>query len=425
MDEPPAAESIAEDQPIVLTFLVALPYPCPMPHGAIVGRHFTEELRGLQGASMRVSPETPDLPDEATGHNFVSLKFWQVKERMPAGDMHLDALSQVAVEIAGGEPFVPAEEPESEIDSYRTVVEMVTAQNADVWAVDEQAAVCEALNRCFDVLSDVSAMARLVKHWGHPIATKEQVAAALWFGRPLTSLSYKTGIGGMLMLTPPRGPVKEVFEESEMNRLMAHLKRVWGGSPIELAMDRSLEARTFMRRDGDYGNAVIHAALASEIVLDSVLALLLWEEQLQVPSIDAALNVFDESRGGLATRVRREYAPRLGGIWDPGKRGALQDWARDLANLRGRVVHRGYRPTEAEAVVALSASEALLDFIKGRLAIKARSYPRTALLVLGEPGLRRLGGWKAAEAYLKASQDHPDDWFREYAAWRSKVDAAR
>ncbi|MEV5163995.1 hypothetical protein AB0K66_05120 [Streptomyces werraensis] len=425
MDEPVAAESIAEDQPMLLTFLVALPHPCPMPHGAIIARHFTEELRGLQGVSMRMSPDMPDLPGEAATRLFVSLKFWQVNERAPVGDMHLDALSRVAVEVAGGEPFSPAEELEREVDSYRTVVEMITVQNADVWAADEQAAVNEALTRCFDVLSDVSSMARLVKHWGHPIATKEQVAVALWFGRPPTSPSYKTGIGGILMLTPPSDPVKEVFEEPEMNRLMAHLKRVWDGSPLELAMDRSLEASTFMRRDGDYGNAVIHAALSSEIVLDGVLALLLWEEQLQDPSVDAAIAAFDESRGGLATRVRREYAPRLGGTWDPEKRGAVQAWARDLARLRGRVVHRGYRPTETEAVAALSASDALLDFIKGRLAAKARNYPRTALLVLGEPGLRRLGGWKVAEAYLEASQHRPDDWFREYAAWRNKVDAAR
>ncbi|MGW5689618.1 hypothetical protein ACWEWX_01235 [Streptomyces asiaticus] len=409
---------------MLLTFLVALPHPCPMPHGAIIARHFTEELRGLGGVSMRMSPETPDLPDEATTRIFVSLKFWQVKERVPVRDMHLDVLSRVAVEIAGGEPFSPVEEL-AEIDSYRTVVEMITAQNADVWAADQQAAVGEALDRCFDVLSDVSSMARLVKHWGHPIATKEQVAVALWFGRPPTAPSYKTGIGGILILTPPSDPVKEVFEEPEMNRLMAHLKRVWDGSPLEFAMDRSLEASTFMRRDGDYGNAVIHAALSSEIVLDSILALLLWEEQLQVPSIDAAIAAFDESRGGLTTRVRREYAPRLGGTWDPEKKGAVQAWARDLARLRGRVVHRGYRPTENEAVAALSASDALLDFIKGCLAAKARNYPRTALLVLGEPGLRRLGGWKAAEAYLEASQHCPDDWFREYAAWRRKVDSAR
>lgn len=425
MDESPAAESIDEDQPMLLTFLVALPHPCPMPHGTIIARHFTEELRGLQGVSMRISPEAPDLPKEATARIFVSLKFWQVKERVPVGDMHLGALSQVAVEIAGGEPFSPAEEHAPEIDSYRTIVEMITAQNAEVWAADEQAAVDDALDRCFDVLSDVSSMARLVKHLGHPIATKEQISVALWFGRSPTAPSYRTGIGGILMLTPPSSPVKEVFEEPEMNRLMAHLKRVWDGSPLELAMDRSLEASTFMRRDGDYGNAVIHAALSSEIVLDSILALLLWEEQIQAPSIDAAITAFNDSRGGLTTRVRREYAPRLGGTWDPEKPGAVQDWARDLARMRGRVVHRGYRPTETEAVAALSASDALLEFIKRRLAIRTRKFPRTALLVLGEPGLRRLGGWKAAEAYLEASQHRPDDWFREYAAWRSKVDAAR
>ncbi|MFE8940928.1 hypothetical protein ACFYNX_26020 [Streptomyces sp. NPDC007872] len=49
-------------------------------------------------------------------------------------------------------------------------------------------------------------------------------------------------------------------------------------------------------------------------------------------------------------------------------------------------------------------------------------YPRTALLTLGEPGLRRLGGWTRANAYLKDPAQVPDLWLREFATWREAVD---
>ncbi|MET7549736.1 hypothetical protein ABZS94_28910 [Streptomyces sp. NPDC005500] len=354
---------------------------------------------------------------------FVSLKFWQVPESLPVGSLHLGPLARVASEITGKD-YPPDEEiADGAVDSYRTVVEMVTMQNADTIAASRQDAVNEAFHQCLQVLTDVSSMARLVNGHQDPVVTREQIPLALWFGRSPTSSSYDTGLGGILTISAPVDPLSNTLDEQQVERLNAHLWRLWGGSPLELAMERSFEASLYLRRHGDYGNAVIHAALSSEIILDSTLGLMLWEEQLDSPNIDKAIAIFDDTRGGLASRVRREYGCRLGGTWDQTKPGPIQAWSRNLARLRGRTVHRGYQPSWQEAVDALAASDELLAFIKGRLAQKTKTYPRTALLTLGEPGLRRLGGWKAASAYME-TQPVPDTWFREYAVWRARVDAA-
>ncbi|MFE0084060.1 hypothetical protein, partial [[Kitasatospora] papulosa] len=281
-----------------------------------------------------------------------------------------------------------------------------------------------AFDRCFGVLSQVYSMSRLVRRReGSLHLGSEQSSYTVWFGR-LPGEAYKDDFGGTMWIAPPPAIPSETFDAGEFSRLEAHLGRLWNGSPLELVMGRATEADQLLRQQGDYANAVIHSAMSSEILLDSLLGLMLWEEQIASEDFDKAVEVFDESkRGGLASRVRREYSPRLGGNWNPEVHGPVRQWSKDLAYLRGRVVHRGYRPTKAEAVTALEASDKLLEFAKSRLALKARVYPRTSLMILGEPGLRRIGGWKAVSKFLESNEEHPLSWFSSYSKWRNTVDA--
>ncbi|MBK3582613.1 hypothetical protein JHN49_02395 [Streptomyces sp. MBT57] len=321
----------------------------------------------------------------------------------------------------GNAPEEPIELPE---EGYRTVVEMVTAQNSETLE-DMPTALHEALNRCFSVLSDVYSMSRLVQRDGlPPHLGMEQATAVSWFGRRAGD-AYSKDLGGVLWISPPSVP-RAPFGENSFRQLETLLARVWNGSPLELIMERSLVADQYLKQQGDYANAVIHAALSSEILLDSLLGLMLWEEQVELPDIEKAVRVFDEAKGGgLASRIKREYSPRLGGNWNFTVAGPVRSWSEDLAHLRGRVIHRGYRPSRNEAERALEASNDLLDFAKICLASKAKRYPRTCLMILGEPGLRRLGGWKVTEEFLNENDEHPLSWFSRYSQWRDDVDARR
>ncbi|MGW5398992.1 hypothetical protein [Streptomyces sp. NPDC003952] len=411
-------------RPLFITFFVALKYQCPIPHGGHISRTYLEDLHGFNG-EMRATVESPVIQAGGNQKLFASLKFWQVSEVVAQEDMHLGPLSQVISEVIGKPiPDGYNVEPES-VDSYRTIVEMVTVQNAD--AVDSLGFGCvtEAFDRCFDLLIDVSMMSRLVERHRRPIVARESVNISVWFGRWSDDVKYGGEVGGVMLVAPPASVVTRTLDEGELERLAAHLQRMWQGSPLELAMDRALQANTYLYGDGDYANAVIHAAMSAEVLLDSTLGLMLWEEQLGVPDIERAGEILDDSRGGLAARVKREYGPRLGGSWDPKSPGPIKQWSVELARLRGRIIHRGYRPSQREAERALEASDSLLNFVKSRLAVNAKKYPRTALLTLGEPGLRRLGGWKSAQAYMASNtQNPPDAWFREYSEWRARVDVA-
>ncbi|MEU0524590.1 hypothetical protein [Streptomyces niveus] len=405
-------------QPLTLTFFVALPSPCPVEHGTIVSRTFDEQLRGYEHLEIRSAEGSHIHSDDQKNKVFASLKFWQVKS--PTASEAYEPFFQVISEVTGKFNHVPDLPPDDPPEGFRTVVEMVTAENSESLRNGSNA-LNEAFGRCFSLLSEVFSMSRLVRHHGASTVTAEQVGFSIWYGR-LPGEEYGDR-GGILYITPPPAPPSDTFDRKEFSKLEVHLARLWNGSPIELVMDRALDAYDYLHRSGDYTNAVIHAALSSEILLDSTLGLLLWEEQLAAPDFSAAAGIFDDSRGGLATRVKRDYCSRLGGTWDPGVRGPVKQWKDDLARLRGRAVHRGYRPSRDETVAALGASDGLLEFIKFRLAQNARNYPRTALMILGEPGLRRLGGWKSVRNGFETTGDDVLSWFADYSRWRAAVDA--
>ncbi|MEU2302800.1 hypothetical protein ACWD64_28850 [Streptomyces antibioticus] len=409
--------------PLLITFFVALPFACPLQHGAVISRNFDEPLRGCEGMEVFATEQSGPLEARLRDKIFVSLKFWQLKEAIDLADS-LHGLRQVVRDVTGvGD--IPEEKETVPQETYRTVVEMVTVQNSDKLH-DKKAAIGEAFKRCFGVLSDVYSMSRLVERDGlSPHIGIEQAQAVFWFGR-VPGHRYSGDLGGLMWVSPPPQVPSDTFELESFQKLETLLARLWNGSPLELAMERALVANQYLRQQGDYANAVIHAALSSEIVLDALLGMMLWEEQLEAPDISAAVDVFDETKnGGLASRVKREYGPRLGGNWNPSINGPVRRWSEELAHPRGRIVHRGYRPSRHEAERALEVSDELLDFVKGRLALKAKRYPRTCLMILGEPGLRRIAGWKWASAFLKATDEHPLSWFSGYSKWRDAVDSVR
>ncbi|MFE5860896.1 hypothetical protein ACFQ77_10085 [Streptomyces virginiae] len=164
MNQPGKPEPADEDQvtagPLLLTFLVALPSPCPLPHRSVITKMLPGTVGGLDGMEMRPSLDGPELPSAAQGRPFVSLKFWQLRERQSGGPMHLAALTQVCAEITG-KPLPDEDFADGTVDAYRSVVEMVTIQGPDRLAPQEEV-LRESLTRCFDVLTDVSSMARMV-----------------------------------------------------------------------------------------------------------------------------------------------------------------------------------------------------------------------------------------------------------------------
>ena len=164
-------------------------------------------------------------------------------------------------------------------------------------------------------------------------------------------------------------------------------------------------------------DAILRLSIAVEVMLDAVFALSLWERG------DGASEAAPALRLDLAARIKRHFSALLGGSWDR-TRPPVGPWSDDLAYLRGRVVHRGHRPSSAEVAAAFSAADVLHRYIVDRVIARRSRIPKTALLLVGPQQLKQRGAWDGAVRRLGEDGGLAnDDWLLSYDRWRGEVDA--
>lgn len=186
--------------------------------------------------------------------------------------------------------------------------------------------------------------------------------------------------------------------------------------PLDLWRERFTAARRALFIEGDTASAVTLANTSCEVLLDAVLAILMWEEGM---SVAAAAPSFEE--GKALRRVKQDISHRLGGNWSTGA-GPVGDWVTALYKLRHRVVHAGYTPTIAEAETGIEVAHHLQRFVFDRIAARRTTYPRSALTTVAEEGLRRRDLW-SGKIKRFASEVAPTEpsWRESYARFYGEV----
>ena len=216
------------------------------------------------------------------------------------------------------------------------------------------------------------------------------------------------------LVTPP------TLTHEQLGDLAKARFRVAQGGPFIAFMDLHREASAALRRQGDTRMAAILCGVASESLLDELLLHLIWEEGFRPE--DAAADWIDS----LKTRVKREYAPRLGGQWDLVAPNPVTRWHEDVAQLRHRVVHGGYVPSRGEATLALSRLDSLASYLEDRVLQRRalQKYPRTAWMLVGTRGFERK---KVNAPELRRLLNDPTqpNWDETFARWRDAVSRCR
>jgi hypothetical protein len=220
-----------------------------------------------------------------------------------------------------------------------------------------------------------------------------------------------------------RGAPPKALRNLDLVRWQEVVQLLSAGDPSTLSAERMVNAARAFTIEGDWSSAVLQASLAIEVFLDGVLGLLLWERFGGAPRSDGAIEQAVAALSkDLRPRLRSEYHPLLGGSWDPAKEGPIREWDLRVARLRGRVVHRGYRPRATEAADAMNAVEDLFRYVCDLISRKAREFPRTALMMVGNQGLKDRNAWQRIRTFATDRAQEEQPWRDSYWAWRDRVD---
>jgi hypothetical protein len=150
-------------------------------------------------------------------------------------------------------------------------------------------------------------------------------------------------------------------------------------------LDFQREAVVAYRTRGDNRGAAIFMGLACERLLDDLLSHLMWEDG-EAP--EAAPATFLD-QGGITSRVRREFHPRLKGSWSTDQVGPVADWWEKIAKVRNKVVHGAYTPTDQEIEDGGDVANALVAYISDRLVDRINQDGKYRLTALALTSIHR------------------------------------
>lgn len=218
----------------------------------------------------------------------------------------------------------------------------------------------------------------------------------------------------------PKHPVPPIssnmtLSEDELWQLAVAEARNAKSDPFTLFIERSRAARRFLEVEGDYSSSIIAVQTSVEILANSLILFLAWERGV---SRKETLKWF-AAPFSMNRRISTHLQPILGGNWTNPADNNVLDKIKYVSDLRNRIVHAGIPPSESEAKKASEFGGDFEHFVKSRLAAKMKSFPRTTLLLLGEPGLKKRGYWtRWIQTWIKNNASLEDDWLETFNAWR-------
>lgn len=444
-----------DDSQRFIVFFFESPEPLMLPEGTTWVSVLEDEVDWLRGVMRAPTPDSAPFPQDALdGRDFVSFRFWQgstqIEPPLPSSELQrvlrdvlpFEDVAASRVGIAGWNEDEEAElvemggatshleeqeddDEEEDVSSFLehsvTIVEAVTP----LIPSPRQSDVLEALQKVMAALNEFSRVYRLANKVPMLPVTYETLPAS---GVYWTTRDPFAPDGGWvdqleLLMFPERLPGRTQHPELNEERLQ-NLTLYWDvwrrGGPLLPYSERSLDARLALENFGDYANCVVQCQVAIEVLFDTLLQLMLWEENV-LPE-EAASGAY---RDRLHKRIRTQFPHRLGGNWNTKGGGVVGRWGQKLAPLRNRIVHTGYRPTRDEALEGMAIMAELDEFFRDRLVAKRTSYPRTTLMTLGSPGLQRYGVWGGKIRRFAERADEDPNWIHAFNEWRDQFVEAR
>jgi hypothetical protein len=217
----------------------------------------------------------------------------------------------------------------------------------------------------------------------------------------------------------------EVMEASQIETMTATWQSIRRSDPLMEYEKALYAADRLLDVHGDYSVSVVQMHTAGEILLDSLLLSLAWEE-ISFGDTDALtreeIPMWFGIGSSLEKRLRTQYHTRLKG-WRINSSGTpLHQWSEVISTVRNRIVHFGYDVSVFEAHRCRTLVDELETFLSDLLASddNRNRYPRTAIIFVGRDGLRERG--KLVGRVKQLSRDSSAvKWAEELRDFRSWV----
>jgi hypothetical protein len=380
---------------------------------------------------QRTSSGIAKLPlDIDTTRNFVAFNFAQLPGQVSIDIQAVEPAYQVALHLSGLSELDSAPQldapPIHQLEEERFVQTILIAQTVLLPSApdDRDDSISRAFDVCLNEFQDLErAYIATTADLQYRVSSRQRLLPLCFYCLldPLTAHWSKPSLFGLNMAEAIMPPPPSLGAP-EIGHMTIRWQRMRRQDPFTVFVPISSAAARSLYIDGDFTEAVIKAYTAAEVLLDTVLVSLAWEEIEFWPdhtlSRDQVVGWFTR-RSTLDTRLANCFKGRLKG-WDVGNRNKLLYlWRTQVARLRHRTIHAGYRPTEQEAASCIDLGRELEEHLKDLLASDSNRsrYPRTALMYLGRPGLAKRGKYVGKLKELDESSMNLD-WTGELIVFR-------
>lgn len=347
----------------------------------------------------------------------VEVRWWQPEATSGVDHRALEVLDRVmrqavphqllpsreAVEVAAATP-----DPE-DFDTYQTVVEL----RARVPVLTESS-ILSAFERAVEALQHVDRATRILMRAQTAPLTLERLHQIVPFATLGDNGVWDARSGWVIAHRRlPYEVAPEQLELPSVEHVRVQMDAVRRGHPMALYWDRMLPAYAAYDA-GDFDAAVLNAAIATEVLIDSVLALAHWDDGSSPR--DTAHVLARPIVKKVRTELRRIFGDQPS-TWSPDEDGVVGRWRADLVHLRNAIVHRGYAASQPHAYAAIEAAERFRGFTTDRVLAHTQIRPRGTLILIGPAGIQRGEQWSAAVEAVSHL-----DWLDRFNCWRDQVD---
>jgi hypothetical protein len=424
-------QNVTDSEPRLAVFFVRCPEPLGFSDGMPQFVPLGVRLEGYGEVSLHLNADGSSIGTlPAPTGLFVGLRFHTGKRVNSLFDSYMREGRSVVDSVipeSARETLTPAAEHRAESDAWSTftMVELVTplAEPGEDGvfrpAAPSDGAMVAAFEQCIEVLFMIIRAYRNTINTPLSTPTRERLGPEFFAvtRKAHASLDAWDATGAWVVnMTSVPNIQPPALDLSGLQLLGLGIEMEATAHPLASLTDIRSEASAALR-NGDYRAAVMLYHTASEVELDITVMLMLWEEGV-APS--DAVELF---RKHLVGRVRSEFPPRLGGIWDNRNGSVVETWRRDLVLLRHGAVHGGFPVRPPQASAAKQAHDAMITHLFDRLVVNHKKYPKTASALLSLAAFERRG--KKSKAIEATFQQLQGQELQEFNHWRAELTRLR